>query len=74
MKVETILQRKGNRVVTVAPHASMQIVIGRMILERVVAVVVSQDGQTPAVILSERDIVRGLTARGAALFELRPRI
>ena len=48
MKVDTILQSKGHRVVTVAPHASMQIVIGRMILERVGAVVVSGDGRTAA--------------------------
>jgi hypothetical protein len=46
MKVNAILENKGNRVVAVSPRASMHIVIGRMMLERIGAVVVSRDGQT----------------------------
>ncbi len=71
MKIRAILQNKGNRVVTVWPHASMHIVIGCMMLERIGAVVVSPDGQTVAGILSERDIVRGLARHGTAFFELK---
>jgi CBS domain-containing protein len=70
MKVDSILQSKGNRVVSVRPTTSIRVVIGRMTLEHIGAVVVSRDGQTAAGILSERDVARGLTAHGAAVFEL----
>ena len=70
MKVETILQSKGSRVVTVAPQASIRVAIGRMMLEHIGAVVVSRDDQTALGILAERDIVRGLAAHGAAVLDL----
>jgi CBS domain-containing protein len=70
MKVETILQGKGSRVVTVAPQASVRVAIGRMMLEHIGAVVVSRDDRTALGILSERDIVRGLTAHGAAVLDM----
>ena len=71
MRVESILQEKGSRVVTVTPEMSMQIVVGRMNFERIGAVVVSRDGQIPDGILSERDVVRGLVKHGSSLLELR---
>ena len=71
MRVESILQEKGSRVVTVTPEMSMQIVIGRMSFERIGAVVVSRDGQMPDGILSERDVVRGLVEHGSGLLEFR---
>jgi CBS domain-containing protein len=70
MKVESILQSKGSRVVTVTPHASIRVVIGRMMLEHIGAVVVSRDDQTALGIVSERDIVRGLAAHGAAVLDM----
>jgi len=70
MKVETILQSKGSRVVTVAPQAAIRVAIGRMMLEHIGAVVVSRDDQTALGILSERDIVRGLAAHGAAVLDM----
>jgi len=70
MKVEAILEGKGERVVMVAPHTSIRVVIGRMKREHIGAVVVSQDDRTALGILSERDVVRGLAVHGDAVFDL----
>jgi CBS domain-containing protein len=41
-----------------------------MSVEHIGAIVISEDGQTVAGILSERDIVRGLARHGTSIFEL----
>lgn len=64
------MREKGSRVVTVAPEISMRVAIGRMNFERVGALVVSQDGQHPVGILSERDVIKGLVEHGANLLDL----
>jgi signal-transduction protein with cAMP-binding, CBS, and nucleotidyltransferase domain len=71
MKVETILRSKGQRVVTVQRHASIESVIGHMRLEKIGAIVISPDGQTVDGIVSERDVVRALAAHGAEIVHLK---
>lgn len=74
MKVKDILQHKGRSVVTVRPEASVATAVHRLALERIGALVVSEDGQHIAGILSERDIVRALAERGAEVLDASLRI
>jgi CBS domain-containing protein len=67
MKVREILDHKGGRVITIRPDATLSTAIHRLALERIGALVVSEDGVTIAGILSERDVVRALAEDGAAI-------
>jgi CBS domain-containing protein len=69
MKVQDILSEKGNRVATMRPDASVDTVVHRLRLDRIGAVVISNDGRTIEGLLSERDIVYGLVEHGAALLQ-----
>ena len=71
MKVEAILDKKGRQIVTVRPQASIAIVIHRLEMERIGAVIVSEDNQHLQGILSERDILFGLAEFGVDLFKMR---
>ncbi len=71
MKVRDMLAAKGDRVATVRPDATVETALHRLKLEGVGALVVSEDGERVAGILSERDIVRGLPEHGAALLEMK---
>src|SRR5690242_912727 len=71
MKIGDVLKGKGYRVVTMRPDSTIDTVVRRMRLERVGAVIISPDGRSVIGILSERDIVRALAERGAALLVLR---
>ena len=71
MNVETILAGKGRDVLTIAPDATVADAVRLLEARRVGAVVVSADGKAVAGILSERDIVHGLAAHGAALLDRR---
>jgi CBS domain-containing protein len=66
MKVREILDAKGRGVVTVRPEASVSTVVHRLVLERIGALVVSEDGRHIAGVVTESDIVRALAADGAA--------
>ena len=44
MKVREILEQKGRRVVTIRPDATISTAVHRMALERIGALVVSEDG------------------------------
>jgi CBS domain-containing protein len=66
MKVREILDAKGRGVVTVRPEASVSTVVHRLVLERIGALVVSEDGRHIAGVITESDIVRALAADGAA--------
>ena len=66
MKVREILDAKGRGVVTVRPEASVSTVVHRLVLERIGALVVSEDGRHIAGVVTESDIVRALAAAGAA--------
>jgi hypothetical protein len=63
MKVREILEAKGSRVVTIRPDATLSAAVHRLALERIGALVVSDDGLRVAGILSERDVVDGPGAR-----------
>jgi CBS domain-containing protein len=67
MKVRDILAHKGRNVVTVRPDSSVATVIHRLTLERIGALVVSDDGSRVLGIVSERDIIRVLAERGAEI-------
>ena len=71
MKVRDMLATKGDQVATIRPDATIETALHRLKLERVGALVVSEDGHTVAGIISERDIVRGLPDHGGALLEMK---
>ena len=67
MKVQEILDHKGGKVVTIRPDATISTAVHRLALERIGALVVSEDGVSIAGILSERDLIRALAEDGAAI-------
>jgi len=70
MTIRAILKSKGDRVVTVRSGLSIKDVVATLAKERIGAVVVSDDAHSVSGILSERDIIESLAARGAGLLEL----
>ena len=70
MLVRQILNSKGNdAVLTIRPEATVA-EAARMLSERGIGcLVVSRDGQRPDGVISERDIVREMGARGVGCFE-----
>jgi CBS domain-containing protein len=73
MSVRAILKTKGQRVVTVPQAATIRDVVATLSREKIGVVVVSDDGAAVAGLLSERDIVKGLTEHGATLLDLTAR-
>ncbi|MFA9565551.1 MAG: CBS domain-containing protein [Acidimicrobiales bacterium] len=70
MRINSILNRKGDDVATVAPERTVADALGLLADHGIGALVVSNDGQTVEGILSERDIVRALAAQGLATLDL----
>jgi CBS domain-containing protein len=67
MLVQQILKSKSDDgVVTISPGTRLEVAATLLAQRKIGAVVVSPDGKAVAGILSERDIVRELAARGAA--------
>lgn len=71
MKIKDMLADKGGKVATIQPYATIDTALHRLKLERIGALVVSEDGSTVAGIISERDIVRGLPDHGCALLDMK---
>lgn len=71
MKIDAILKAKGSRVATTRPDLTIETVTHRLKMENVGALVVSNDDRTILGMISERDIVQGLAAHGAALPDMR---
>ncbi|QFU09151.1 inosine 5'-monophosphate dehydrogenase [Rhodobacteraceae bacterium THAF1] len=69
MRIERIIQDKGGDVITIAPGASVAEAAKLLSDNKIGAVIVCEQGQSPAGILSERDIVRQLSANGAACLD-----
>ncbi|HEU5151663.1 MAG TPA: CBS domain-containing protein [Iamia sp.] len=69
MHVEGLLRSKGAEVATVAPSATVGVVVAALAERRVGALVVSADGTHIDGIVSERDIVRALAEHGDALLD-----
>jgi CBS domain-containing protein len=67
MRISDILRVKGNRVVTVRPGADVTELLAVLAEHKIGAVIVSADGAKVDGIVSERDVVRALAARGAAV-------
>ncbi|MBK6870569.1 MAG: CBS domain-containing protein [Kineosporiaceae bacterium] len=67
MRITDVLRGKGGDVATIGPDQTVQALLDALAEHRVGALVVSEDGSTVAGIVSERDVVRHLQARGASL-------
>jgi len=70
MDVQGILRLKGSAVVTIRPDDTIAHLVDGLARERIGAMVVSDDGRTIQGVISERDVVRGLADRGAAVLQL----
>lgn len=71
MKVASILNAKGKNVATTLPDTTMSTIVWELRSKGIGALVVSQDGTTILGLISERDIVHGLTEHGARLLSMR---
>lgn len=69
MHVEGLLRSKGDDVATVAPDATVGVVVAALAEHRVGALVVSGDGAAVDGIVSERDVVRALAEHGSDLLD-----
>ena len=67
MPISDILRVKGDQVVTVSPDATVRRLLALLAEHRIGAAVVSGDGTSVDGIVSERDVVRALAERGAAV-------
>jgi CBS domain-containing protein len=67
MRISDVLRVKGDNVVTVPPETDVSRLLQVLAEHRIGAVVVSADGASVAGIVSERDIVRALAARGSTV-------
>jgi len=67
MRISDILRAKGGQVVTVTPDTDVRHLLTVLAEHRIGAVVVSHNGTSVDGIVSERDIVRALAERGAAM-------
>jgi CBS domain-containing protein len=70
MKVDALLRRKGNAVVTIRPDQLVWEAVGELTARNIGALVVSFDGRTVEGIVSERDIVAHLHRAGPAVLDL----
>lgn len=69
MRITDVLRGKGGDVVTIAPDQPVRALLDALAEHRVGALVVSDDGATVSGIVSERDVVRHLQAKGEAVLD-----
>lgn len=69
MRISDVLRVKGDRVVTVQPTTDVRHLLTVLAEHRIGAVVVSGDGSSVDGIASERDVVRAMAVRGAAVLD-----
>jgi CBS domain-containing protein len=67
MRISDVLRVKGDRVVTVRPDVDVRHLLTVLADHGIGAVVVSRDGSSVDGIASERDVVRAMAERGAAV-------
>jgi len=67
MRIKDLLRVKGTEIVTVTPDTRVRRLLAVLAEHRIGAVVISHDGTSVDGIASERDIVRALAERGAAV-------
>ena len=70
MNVASILKFKGIHVETTPPDTTLYTVAWTLKAKNIGAIVVSEDGSTVLGLVSERDIIRGLTDHGAKILTL----
>ena len=70
MQVSDILESKGTRVVSIAGSEPLSAAADMLSRERIGALLIKQEDERPAGIISERDIVRGLAQHGPAALDL----
>ena len=71
MDVEAILRSKGRAVATIRPEETVRAAVDELISRNIGALVVSEDGESVEGVVSERDIVHALAARGGDLLSLK---
>ena len=69
MSIQSILDHKGSKVVTIARDTRVGAAAHRLRLEQIGAIIITSDDHIEG-ILSERDIVHGLIEHGAAVIDL----
>ena len=67
MRISDVLRVKGEQVITVEPGVDVTRLLAVLAEHKIGAVIVSRDGERVDGIVSERDIVRALAARGAGV-------
>lgn len=67
MQISRVLNSKGSEVVTVRPDQDVATLVGLLTQHKVGALVVSPDGRQVSGIVSERDVVRALSASGTSV-------
>lgn len=70
MNVATILKHKGEQIVAVGPDQTLQEAAGLLAKQRIGATLVLDGDEKILGIVSERDIVRAIAARGAACLQM----
>ena len=68
MTVKAILGAKGSQIISVTPDSKVSVAVKLLAEKRIGAILVMSDGRMDG-ILSERDIVRVLNERGAAILD-----
>lgn len=71
MQVSAILKEKGREVVIADPDTAIAEIVATLKDKGIGAVIIAGDGDIPAGILSERDIVRAMPKHGAKLMTMR---
>jgi CBS domain-containing protein len=71
MNIDGILRTKGRAVATIRPDETVGAAVDQLISRNIGALVVSDDGESVDGIISERDVVHALAARGAGLLSLK---
>jgi CBS domain-containing protein len=69
MTVKAILSRKGTEVLTIEPTATLAAAVKMLAQRRIGALVVTGPGHRIVGIISERDIVRAIDARGTVVLD-----
>jgi CBS domain-containing protein len=71
MTIAAVLKQKGAAIISVAPETGMADVAHVITAQRIGAVVVMDAARKLVGILSERDVVKALSQRGAAVLDLK---
>ena len=71
MRISEILNKKGSRVITIDPKASVKDAVGLFRERKIGAVPVCTPGGETIGLLTERDVLHGIAAHGAVVLDMR---